>query len=168
MNFHGLTGKVITPYDKEYHILRLEYNLDINKFPLAIKELQYMGFFVPPCCPDRYATSFKEKEEIPWYDFVAIKRGEKIEGWFFEKVHEQDRDWYIYDRYRSGSALKHPAKFYEPLGTMQWRGHTWNVPNCLDEWLVFMYGPNWNTPDKNRKYTEQVYDEKGNNIAKNE
>lgn len=36
MNFHGLTGKVITPYNKEYHILRLEYNLDINKFPLAI------------------------------------------------------------------------------------------------------------------------------------
>jgi len=36
MNFHGLTGKVITPSNKEYAILRLEYNLDINKFPLAI------------------------------------------------------------------------------------------------------------------------------------
>ncbi len=36
MNFHGLTGKVITPSNKEYPILRLEYNLDINKFPLAI------------------------------------------------------------------------------------------------------------------------------------
>ncbi|WP_443662173.1 FAD-binding oxidoreductase [Clostridium sp.] len=36
MNFQGLTGKVITPCDKEYAILRLEYNLDINKFPLAI------------------------------------------------------------------------------------------------------------------------------------
>lgn len=36
MNFNGLTGKVITPSDKEYPILRLEYNLDINKFPLAI------------------------------------------------------------------------------------------------------------------------------------
>lgn len=36
MNFHELTGKVITPYDSEYDILRLEYNLDINKFPIAI------------------------------------------------------------------------------------------------------------------------------------
>ena len=36
MNLKGLTGKVITPSDKEYDILRLEYNLDINKFPLAI------------------------------------------------------------------------------------------------------------------------------------
>ena len=36
MNFQGLTGKVITPFDKEYGILRLEYNRDINKFPLAI------------------------------------------------------------------------------------------------------------------------------------
>ncbi len=36
MRFKGLTGKVITPCDKEYDILRLEYNLDINKFPLAI------------------------------------------------------------------------------------------------------------------------------------
>lgn len=36
MNFQGLTGKVITPFDKAYNILRLEYNLAINKFPLAI------------------------------------------------------------------------------------------------------------------------------------
>ena len=36
MNFQKLTGKVITPSDEEYDILRLEYNLDINKFPLAI------------------------------------------------------------------------------------------------------------------------------------
>ena len=36
MNFNGLTGKVITPCDSEYPILRLEYNRDINKFPLAI------------------------------------------------------------------------------------------------------------------------------------
>ncbi|GFZ29824.1 FAD-binding protein [Clostridium zeae] len=36
MDFQGLTGKVITPSDKEYQFLRLEYNRDINKFPLAI------------------------------------------------------------------------------------------------------------------------------------
>ncbi len=36
MNFNELTGKVVTPSDKEYALLRLEYNRDINKFPLAI------------------------------------------------------------------------------------------------------------------------------------
>lgn len=36
MSFQGLTGKIITPSNKEYDILRLVYNLDINKFPLAI------------------------------------------------------------------------------------------------------------------------------------
>ncbi|WP_312887236.1 FAD-binding oxidoreductase [Clostridium lacusfryxellense] len=36
MNFQGLTGKVITPFDKSHKVLRLEYNLAINKFPLAI------------------------------------------------------------------------------------------------------------------------------------
>ncbi len=36
MSFDELTGKVITPSDKEYDLLRLEYNLSINKFPLAI------------------------------------------------------------------------------------------------------------------------------------
>lgn len=36
MNLGELTGKVITPCDSEYALLRLEYNLDINKFPLAI------------------------------------------------------------------------------------------------------------------------------------
>lgn len=36
MNFHGLTGNVITPSDKGYPFLRLEYNLAINRFPLAI------------------------------------------------------------------------------------------------------------------------------------
>jgi hypothetical protein len=36
MNFDGLTGRVITPSDKDYCLLRLEYNRDINKFPLAI------------------------------------------------------------------------------------------------------------------------------------
>ncbi len=36
MSFDGLTGRVITPSDEEYFILRLEYNLAINRFPLAI------------------------------------------------------------------------------------------------------------------------------------
>ncbi|NRY59199.1 FAD-dependent oxidoreductase [Clostridium beijerinckii] len=36
MRLNGLTGRVITPSDKEYPTLRLEYNLSINKFPLAI------------------------------------------------------------------------------------------------------------------------------------
>ncbi|EKQ53524.1 MULTISPECIES: FAD-dependent oxidoreductase [unclassified Clostridium] len=36
MSLNGLTGRVITPSDRLYPTLRLEYNLSINKFPLAI------------------------------------------------------------------------------------------------------------------------------------
>ncbi|MHC1681509.1 MAG: FAD-binding oxidoreductase [Clostridiaceae bacterium] len=36
MKFNELTGKVITPTNEEYDILRLEYNRDINKFPIAM------------------------------------------------------------------------------------------------------------------------------------
>lgn len=36
MNFEELTGKVILPSDPDYNILRHDYNLDINKFPLAL------------------------------------------------------------------------------------------------------------------------------------
>lgn len=35
-NFKGLTGKIITPLSREYSSLRLVYNRDINKYPLAI------------------------------------------------------------------------------------------------------------------------------------
>lgn len=36
MDLNGLTGKVITPLDSEYLYLRHDYNLDIDKFPLAL------------------------------------------------------------------------------------------------------------------------------------
>lgn len=36
MDFNELSGKVVTPCDDTYGISRLEYNLSINKFPLAI------------------------------------------------------------------------------------------------------------------------------------
>lgn len=36
MDFSKLTGKVVTPYDKEYPFLRLVYNRAINKFPIAL------------------------------------------------------------------------------------------------------------------------------------
>lgn len=36
MDFSELTGKVVTPYDKEYPFLRLVYNRAINKFPIAL------------------------------------------------------------------------------------------------------------------------------------
>lgn len=154
------------PWDDDVDIALLVD--DKHKFPKAVAELKKLGFFVPPNCEDRFATEFNSKKEIPWYDFVAIRKGEKIEGWFFEKVIEQGKEWYIYDRYRSGSALKHPAKYYEPFGTLEWRGHIWKVPNHLDEYIPFMYGPNWNTPNKDRKYTSQKYDAQGNNISKND
>ena len=135
---------------------------DKDKFPKAIEELKELGFFVPPNAPTP-TSKFDAKKDIPWYDFVAIKRGEKIEGWFFEKI----GNYYVYDKPRCGDSLKHPAKFYEPLKQYQWKGYIWNIPNDIEYWLLLMYGTGWNKIDKDRKYNNQKYDRDGNPIPQN-
>lgn len=135
---------------------------DKHKFPKAIEDLKKLGFFIPPNAPTP-TSKFDAKKDIPWYDFVAIKRGEKIEGWFFEKI----GDYYVYDFPRCGDDLKHPAKYYEPMQKYEWKGHTWNIPNHIEDWLLLMYGTGWNVVDKNRKYNNQQYDSNGNPIPQN-
>lgn len=117
------------------------------QFAEAIEELRKMGFYVPPSDPNKAI----DKDNAPYYDLFAIKDGEKVEGWCFEKK----GDFYIYDQNRCGNILKHPAKFYDKLGTIDFRGTEFKTPNLVEEWLVMMYGPDWNIPDKNAKYKHQ-------------
>ncbi len=129
----------------------------------AAKELKAMGFFIPPeGDPKKPICPTGPNENMPWYDFVAIRDGEKIEGWFFEKK----GDFFIYDEPRSKSDLKHPKKFYEPLADYEWKGHVWKIPNHIEEYLVMMYGHGWKTPNENRKYNRQRYDSR-NRIVTN-
>lgn len=130
---------------------------DVSKLDKLAVRLRKLGFFVPPKCTNPQDIA-NPKKECPYYDFVAIRNGEKIEAWYFEKI----GNYYVYDHYRVGSDLKHPSYFYEPLQDYEWRGRTWKVPNNLNEYLIFMYGRKWNIPNKDRKYNKQKYDVNGN------
>ncbi len=120
---------------------------DTAAYRKILKALEKRGFYIPPCDKSKPI----DKDNAPYYDFVAIKDGEKIEGWFFEKK----GDFYIYDEPRCGNILKHPAKFYDKMGSIFFKGIEFNTPAKLDEWLVLMYGEDWKTPNQDRKYNQQ-------------
>lgn len=113
----------------------------------ALEELKRRGFYIPPSDP------FKpiDKNNAPYYDLVAIKNGEKIEGWFFEKIGQE----YIYDLPRCGRDLAHPAWYYDKLATFNFKGVKFNIPNHVEDYLVMMYGETWKTPDESKKYNRQ-------------
>lgn len=114
----------------------------------AMKTLTKRGFYIPPSDPSKPV----DKDNCPYYDFIALRDGEKIEGWFFEKI----GDHYIYDQPRCGNILKHPAKFYDKLGKIMFRDVEFLIPAHFDEWLVMMYGNDWMTPNKDKKYNNMA------------
>lgn len=120
---------------------------DRKKIEPALRELQRRGFYIPPCDPSKPVAT----ENAPYYDMVAIRDGEKVEGWFFEKK----GDFYIYDQPRCGNDLKHPAEYYETLDSYDFKGVQFNIPQNISDWLVMMYGDNWYIPNKQRKYNLQ-------------
>lgn len=136
------------------------FTADKDKFPKAIEELRAKGFYIPPCNPNPEGKA-NPKIEIPWYDFVAIKNGEKIEGWFFDKID----DFYVYDKFRCGNDLKHSAKYYDTLGSMKWKGNDWPIPNHIEDYLVMMYGRQWHVPQPERKYNNQKFDSNGKSMT---
>ena len=148
------------PWDDDVDIIL--FVEDKPKFKEARASLEKLGFFIPPeGNPSKPVCATGPNVNMPWYDFVAIRDGEKIEGWFFEKK----GNFYIYDEPRAKSDLKHPSRFYEPLANYEWKGLMWKIPNHIEDYLVLMYGKKWKTPDKNRKYNNQTYDASGKIIT---
>ncbi len=139
---------------------------DKPKMREAVKELRELGFMVPNEGDQSKPIKGTPHNDynMPYYDAVAIKDGEKIECWWFEKK----GDFYIYDEPRCGTDLKHPAKFYDELKDLTWKERNWKVPNHINDYLVLMYGDGWKVPNKKRKYTNQVYDSKGNLIIRHQ
>ena len=120
------------------------FTADKPKFTEARARLTALGFYVPPEGDPNKPVD--PKSNMPWYDFVAIKDGEKVESWFFDKVGK----FYIYDPKREGLTI--PEEHFDSFTSLQWRGHTFNAPNKVEKFLDLMYGTSWGTPDKNKKY----------------
>jgi len=121
---------------------------DRGKIHKASEELRGMGFFIPSEGEPNLPIT---DNNMPYYDTVFIKDGEKIEGWWFDKK----GDYYIYDEQRCGDDLKHPAKFYDELKPYRFNNYYFKIPNHIEDWLVMMYSEDWNIPQKNRKYNHQ-------------
>lgn len=116
---------------------------DIDKIRNARTELRKLGFYVvdegDPNKP------IDPKSNAPFYDFVTIKDGEKIEGWIFEKI----GDYYMYDKDRSNLVM--PRTMFDVLGQIEWRGNKFNTPNDIELFLTMLYGTDWKIPNKDRK-----------------
>jgi hypothetical protein len=121
---------------------------DRRKIYPALNVLRAKGFFIPPEGDPAKPIS---NENMPWYDTVFIRDGEKVEGWWFDRK----GDYYIYDEKRCGNDLRHPAKYYETLDSMVFRGVEFPIPNEIENWLLMMYSKDWNVPQKGRKYNNQ-------------
>lgn len=126
---------------------------DRQKIYPVIEEAKKLGFFVPP---EAIKDTIQLPHLCPYYDTVFIKDGEKIEGWWYDRKSNKNEQYYIYDEFRCGNILKHPAKYYDEIKTMKVRGVEFPIPNHIEDWLVMMYGEGWNKPDKNKKYNTQA------------
>ena len=117
---------------------------DRPKLAEARRILREKGYYVPD--EGDPSKPIDPKSNMPYYDFVAIKDGEKCEGWIFDK-HEK---FYVYDPKREGLAI--PRKFMDSFDKYKWRDTEVNIPAHIEEYLVHMYGSGWNQPDPNKKY----------------
>ena len=112
----------------------------------AEEELRQAGFYVPEL--GRLDEPVDPEKNMPYSDTVAIRDGEKIEVWWFEKRGKE----YLYDVHRPPACLHHDQKYYDKLSKISFRGKRFEIPNYIDEYIVIMYGEDWNVPQEGRKY----------------
>lgn len=114
----------------------------------AEEKLRELGFFVPKI-GDR-SRPVSEIDNMPYHDTVAIRNGEKVEVWWYEKIGNK----YVYDVDRH-PWLQHDEKYYDELGVINFKGNMFNTPSHIEDWLVMMYSEDWRTPQEGRKYNNQ-------------
>lgn len=122
---------------------------DKHKELAFASELRTLGYYVPPQGdPTKPIDPYKN---MPYADTVAIKDGEKIEIWWWTRADNR----YTYDELRPPCELNHDAKFYDTLSSIKIRDYEFPIPYHTEEWLELMYGKNWGTPLKDKKYNTQ-------------
>ena len=124
---------------------------DKHKALAMEEELRRRGFYVPqqgdPLKP------VDSKSNMPYSDTVAIRDGEKVEIWWYDKV----GDKYVYDLRRPPAELSHDEKYYDgELDVINFKHGLVRVPNHLEEWLVMMYGSDWKIPQAGVKYNNTL------------
>ena len=141
-------GAPSLPWDDDFDI-----SMYFEQRPMleaVYNDLRSLGFYCPPSDPTK---PMDPKSNSPYYDMVAIHQswGEKIEGWFFEKIGNER----IYDYPRCKRLLAFPESFFENLGSVKFRDLVIPIPSNVEDYLVRMYGLTWNKVDKNKKYQRQ-------------
>lgn len=106
----------------------------------AENRLRELGFFVPQI----------GQEDMPYHDTVAIRDGEKVEVWWYEKIGNK----YVYDVDRH-HWLQHDEKYYDELDVIEFKGNKFDIPSHIEDWLEMMYSADWRTPQEGRKYNNQ-------------
>lgn len=140
-------GDVI-PWDDDVDIALPDMSQRMIVATKCRKEFEKRRFFMPPLGnPDLPINGYGPNPNMPFYDSVLIKGGEKVECWWFEKTEK----YYIYDPKREGLAI--PRKFMDTFEQIEWRGKMFNIPAHTHEYLDLMYGKDkWQIADKNKKY----------------
>jgi len=61
---------------------------------------------------------------------------------------------YKNNTYRLRKHYKYSRKFYETPGTIQFKGHIFNIPSLIEDFLVYIYGKKWHIPLKSDNESE--------------
>ncbi len=143
-------------WDDDVDIALLDFSQREYFSTVVRNDLVELGFFMPPVGdPNKPVKATGPDANMPYYDSVGIRDGEKIECWWFEHKIINGEAFYIYDEPRCGWDLKHPAKYYDEPQDFEWNGHILKIPNHIEDYLVLMYSKDWKVPQPDRKYNNQ-------------
>lgn len=136
----AVRDNAIIPWDDDGDLA--VFNSDRDAFwNKVVPDLKAVGCNVPPeGDPNRPISP----NNAPWYDAYAIRGGEKVDFWFFDRVDNT----YCYDVARSGNTCVFEAHFFDNLHAIDFLNRKCNVPVKSEEWLYSVYGPDWQTPIK--------------------
>lgn len=96
----------------------------------------------------------KEGLEVVRYknDVISLMRNEDyIDIYFFKKKNKI----FYWNLYCNSEVF--PSKFFKELIKINCLGHSYYVPSCYTEVLVYCYGDDWKTPKKNSPSTNYTF-----------